>query len=72
MGQKQDRDFVKKFHYILDKSEDGQFYFVLRSSNNKVLMTSETYKTHRAALKAINAIQNAYFLHQILDLQDRT
>lgn len=61
-----------RFHFILYKSSDGQYYFVLRSKNNKVVMTSETYKSKQGAKKGITAIQNAFFLDGIFDEIDKT
>jgi len=38
------------------KSKDGQYYFVVCSSNGKVLATSETYVSKRNAMRGVKAI----------------
>lgn len=42
------------------KSKDNQYFFVLKASNGKVLMTSETYKTRRNAYKTAEKIQHQW------------
>jgi hypothetical protein len=54
---------MKHPKFILKKSEDDQFYFVLTSKNGKVLVTSETYKKR---LGALNGIQSVCYSAQIL------
>lgn len=51
----------------LKRSVDGQYYFTVNARNGKVLMTSETYKRKRSALKGIAALQGA-----VLVVKDHT
>ncbi len=62
------------WHYRLKGSKNKQFHFHLRAPNNKIVMVSETYKSKQAALKSLNAIQNAHFARcgRILDVKDMT
>ncbi len=43
--------------YELDKSSDGQFYFVLKAGNGEVILTSERYTTRPAAENGIASVQ---------------
>lgn len=45
--------------FILKKTNDGQFHFVLEAANHEVIAQSETYKTEQGAKKGIVAIANA-------------
>lgn len=55
-------------HFIIMKTEDGsEFYFVLRAANNKVVVTSETYKTKQAAKKGIRAVKRASLWSRTID-----
>ncbi|WP_200971164.1 YegP family protein, partial [Lactiplantibacillus plantarum] len=40
------------------KASNGQYYFVIRSSNNEIVATSETYLTKYSAEKTIESIKN--------------
>jgi uncharacterized protein YegP (UPF0339 family) len=44
--------------YELEKSSDGQFYFVLKAGNAEVILTSERYSTRAAAENGITSVQN--------------
>ncbi|KRG44306.1 hypothetical protein ARC78_05825 [Stenotrophomonas pictorum JCM 9942] len=44
--------------YELDKSSDGQFYFVLKAGNAEVILTSERYSTRTAAENGIASVQH--------------
>jgi len=35
------------------KSKDKQWYFVVKAKNGRILVTSETYKTRRGALRGV-------------------
>lgn len=43
--------------YNLLKAEDGQYYFVLRAVNGKIILTSEMYQQKAGALKGIKSVQ---------------
>lgn len=44
--------------FSLRKSSDGQYYFVIKSDNQEVVATSETYILKESAEHTINAIKN--------------
>ncbi len=43
--------------YELEKSSDGQFYFVFKAGNAEVILTSERYTTRAAAEGGIASVQ---------------
>ncbi|MBD9535602.1 DUF1508 domain-containing protein [Stenotrophomonas sp. ATCM1_4] len=43
--------------YELEKSKDGQFYFVLKAGNAEVILTSERYTTRASAENGIASVQ---------------
>jgi uncharacterized protein YegP (UPF0339 family) len=43
--------------FVLERGRTGTFRFTLRSTNGKVVLTSETYESKRAARDAIATIQ---------------
>lgn len=43
--------------YELDKSSDGQFYFVLKAGNAEVILTSERYTTRASAENGVASVQ---------------
>ena len=43
--------------YELDKSSDGQFYFVLKAGNAEVILTSERYTARSGAENGIASVQ---------------
>lgn len=45
-------------YFSIRKSSDRQYYFVIKSDNNEVIATSETYILKESAEHAINAIKN--------------
>lgn len=40
----------------IKKATNRQFYFVITAKNNKVLVTSETYKRRESVIKGIRAV----------------
>lgn len=59
--------------FVIKKSKDKQFYFILQAKNNQVVMTSETYKSRRNAKESLMLIQNAFFKnHGMIDTIDKT
>jgi uncharacterized protein YegP (UPF0339 family) len=53
--------------YIIHKSSDGQFYFILIARNGQVIATSETYKTKQSCKKGIKSVRRNAFA-RIVDL----
>jgi uncharacterized protein YegP (UPF0339 family) len=47
--------------FIIKKSMNGQFYFVLKARNGEVLCTSELYTTERMCRKGISAVKKSLF-----------
>ena len=43
--------------FILRRSIDGQFYFVLTAENNETLLTSEMYTAKTSAIKGIRSVR---------------
>lgn len=43
--------------FVIDKSEDGQFYFVLKANNGEIVATSETYKNKRSCKHGIKVVR---------------
>ena len=43
----------------LHKSKNGQFYFTICGNNGHVIVTSETYKTHRNMIRGVYAFTKA-------------
>jgi uncharacterized protein len=46
------------------KSIDGQYYFVLKAGNYKVVATSEMYRTRQAALKTLTNLFPNFFIYE--------
>ncbi|SFI38312.1 hypothetical protein SAMN04515618_12063 [Collimonas sp. OK307] len=44
--------------YVLKKSVDGQYYFLLHSSNGEVVLNSEMYVAKASAENGIASVQN--------------
>ncbi|MRH08392.1 DUF1508 domain-containing protein [Lactobacillus reuteri] len=45
-------------YFSIRKSSDYQYYFVIKSDNNEVVATSETYILKESAEHTINVIKN--------------
>ena len=43
--------------YVIKKAKNGEFHFVLKAPNGKVILQSELYKSKQSAEKGINAIK---------------
>lgn len=43
--------------YIIQKSSNGQFYFVLTAKNGEVILTSEMYTTKQNCLNGIESVK---------------
>lgn len=51
--------------FIIHKSEDMQFYFVLKAGNGECIATSETYVTKQACKKGIRAVKKCLFAYTV-------
>lgn len=49
---------VKNLYFVIREVTNGQYYFVIKSNNNEVVATSETYLTKYSAEQTINSIKN--------------
>lgn len=45
-------------YFVIRKSSDDQYYFVIKAENNEVVATSETYYSKYSAKKTIESIKN--------------
>ncbi|HEM7654705.1 TPA: YegP family protein, partial [Enterococcus faecium] len=45
-------------YFVIREATNGQYYFVIKSDNNEVVATSETYLTKYSAEQTINSIKN--------------
>jgi uncharacterized protein YegP (UPF0339 family) len=43
--------------FVLSKNTKGQFHFVLKASNGKTIVTSETYSSKSAAMNGIESVK---------------
>lgn len=43
--------------FVIKKSKNRQFYFILKARNGKTVIQSETYKTRASCYKAIAAVR---------------
>jgi len=46
-----------KSYYVLKKSSDEQFMFVLKAGNNETILTSERYENRSGAINGIKSVQ---------------
>jgi len=53
--------------FIIRRSDNGQYYFVLRAVNGKVIATSEQYESKQAAKKGIASIKSVSVFARILE-----
>lgn len=44
---------------VIKRATDHQWFYVVKAANGKVLLTSETYRRRRNALKGIAALKKA-------------
>jgi uncharacterized protein YegP (UPF0339 family) len=43
--------------YVLKRSADAQFFFILTAENNETILTSETYRNRSGAEKGIESVR---------------
>ena len=53
--------------FIISKSKDGQYYFVLKARDGQVLVTSETYTTKQSAENGIRAVRGTATAAKVVD-----
>ena len=58
---------MKNAKYVIEKSEDGQFYFTLIASNGEPLSVSEMYPTKSNAKRGIEAMHRAASTMKVKD-----
>lgn len=59
-------------YFVIRKSTDGQYYFVIKSDNNEVVATSETYYLKASAQKTIDSIRNGIKSNSmVIDISDK-
>ncbi|MBP1950287.1 YegP family protein [Virgibacillus litoralis] len=44
-------------YFVIKKSANGQYYFVIKSNNSQVVATSETYTSKQSAENTIDSIK---------------
>lgn len=54
-------------NFIINKSTDGQFFFILKTKNGETVAISEMYKTKQSCKKGISAVRKSLFAG-IIDL----
>ena len=45
-------------YFVIIKAKNDQYYFIIRSSNNEIVATSETYYFKETAERTIDSIKN--------------
>lgn len=45
-------------YFIIRKTTDNQYYFIIKSENQKVIVTSKIYTTKHSVMQTINSIKN--------------
>jgi uncharacterized protein len=53
--------------FVISKSKDGQYYFVLKARDGHVLVTSETYTTKQSAESGIRAVRGTATAAKVVD-----
>lgn len=53
--------------FELKTSPNGKFYFRLKAANGQVLMTSESYESRAAALRAMESVKVAVSRAEIVE-----
>lgn len=57
--------------FVIKKSRDGQFYFVINSNNHETVATSEMYYVKQSAIRTIDSLRNNLNKNsQVIDLTD--
>lgn len=53
--------------FVIYRSTNYQYYFVLKGGNGQVLVTSETYTTKQSALDGINSVKRVVPIARVVD-----
>ena len=63
-----------KFNLMIKikRAKNGEFFFTVQARNGQVIVTSETYKSKRVAIKGICAIERAFKNVSRKDIKDET
>ncbi|EGQ3411828.1 DUF1508 domain-containing protein [Staphylococcus pseudintermedius] len=57
--------------FVIYKSRDGQYYFVIKASNGEIVATSETYIYKSSALSTIESMKKGINSEsQVIDVSD--
>lgn len=56
--------------FVIYKSSDRQYYFVLKAGNSEIIATSETYTTKQSAKDGIAAVKRVAPNATIVDMAD--
>ncbi|MBA8772084.1 YegP family protein [Staphylococcus coagulans] len=57
--------------FVIRKSRDGQYYFVIKASNGEIVATSETYVYKFSALSTIESMKKGVNSEsQVIDISD--
>lgn len=57
-------------YFVIRKSKDGQFYWLLKGENQETVAVSETYTRKRSAEETIEAIKEDAGAALVLDLTE--
>lgn len=49
-------------YFVIRKSSNNQFYFVIKADNHEVVATSETYYFKDSAIRTIESIKKVFLL----------
>jgi uncharacterized protein YegP (UPF0339 family) len=53
--------------YVISRSKDGEYYFVLTAENGQTLMTSETFSTKESAEVGIRTVRGTATAAKVVD-----
>lgn len=56
---------------LIKRAIDKKFYFVIQSTNGKVLVTSEMYNSTQSLIKGIKSLVNA-FTNTVIKIENHT
>lgn len=54
--------------FVINKSKDGQYYFVLMAKNNKIIAMSEMYIAKQSCINGIESVKENAKIAKIVDL----
>ena len=56
--------------YVISRSDDGHYYFVLTSHSGDTLVTSENFPTKESAEAAIRSVRGTATVAKVVDAAD--